>query len=304
MFSSAEEVIDPVFDRKVYAEWHMTRLRRWASTDSDTRLAARPGIKSLDKCGSSAVHWAVHENDKDLLATLLRRQAVVDIRDHYGETPVHITARSGSAEQLLLLQEAGASVSATVSNNVSCWAGGNALHLAANWGNLETLEFLLDSNCDPTIRLRDGSTPLHCAIHHLDSEARGYETTVKRLELCVEILLKKCPDSARVHDLFGHTPLQRAFSSAAPPEVRHALQKRCAPAGDKAGLHTYCTLVKFDNYLKGIGNDYYKEVRRNLIDDLRAEHLEVVEGADDILLVLNYLQWRRWMIQSSSKSSV
>jgi len=304
MFLSAEEVIESVFDRKANAKWHITRLQHWASTDSDAQLAMRPGIKSPDECGSSAVHWAAHENDNDLLATLLRRQAVVDICDHYGENPVHITARSGSAEQLLLLREAGASVSTTVSNNVTCWAGGNALHLAANWGNLETLEFLLDSNCDPTIRLRDGSTPLHCAIHHLDKEARGYETTVKRLELCVKILLKKCPDSAQVYDLYGHTPLQRAFLSAAPPKVRRTLQKRCAPAGDKRGLHTYWAVVEFDNYLKGIGNDYYKEVRCNLIDDLRAEGLAVVEVADDMLVVLNYLQWWRWMIQSSSKSSV
>lgn len=189
-------------------------------------------------------------------------------------------------------------------NDVLGWAGGNALHLAAKEGKPETLEFLLDSKCNPMIKLLDGSTPLHCAIQHLDKEERGYETTVKRYELCVKILLKKCQDSARVYDGYARTPLQRAFAIVAPPEVRRALQKRCAPFGDKLGLFTYSAVVEFDIYLKRIGDDYYEEARRSLIEDLRAQRLVVGDFGDNIRVRLNYLQWWRWMIQSRSKSSV
>lgn len=306
MDSTAEEWIGSVskMDHRAYWDWYMTKLRHWASTDSDAQLAARPGINSPDEYGSSAIHWALHDNDNELLATLICRQAVVDISDHWGESPVHVAARSGSAEQLLLLREAGASVLAKVSNDAPPWAGGNALHLAAAEGNPETLTFLLDSKCNPMTTLSNGSTPLHCAIQHLDKEEKGYETTVKRFELCVKILLKECPESARVYDGYSRTPLQRAFAIVAPPEVRRALQKKCAPLGDKLGLITYSTVMEFDLDLKDIGDGYYEEERRSLIEDLRSQRIVVEDFGDDILIGLNYIQWWRWMIQSGTKSSL
>ena len=41
--------------------------------------------------------------------------------------------------------------------------GQNALHVAAIWGSLGAIEFLLEHGCDMDAQNRDGATPLHFA---------------------------------------------------------------------------------------------------------------------------------------------
>ena len=44
-----------------------------------------------------------------------------------------------------------------------CEHGTTALHMAASWAHLDTLQFLIARGADPTLRDHDGRTPLDAA---------------------------------------------------------------------------------------------------------------------------------------------
>ena len=43
------------------------------------------------------------------------------------------------------------------------YQGRTSLHIACEYDNLEAVELLINANCLPNIRAKDGSTPLHTA---------------------------------------------------------------------------------------------------------------------------------------------
>src|SRR3977135_530077 len=70
----------------------------------------RTDVNAPEADGTTALHWAVHQNDLDLAARLLRAGAKVNARNDYGATPMSEAAITGSAEMLEALLKAGADV--------------------------------------------------------------------------------------------------------------------------------------------------------------------------------------------------
>jgi uncharacterized protein len=70
----------------------------------------RVDVNAPEADGTTALHWAVHQNDLDLAERLLRAGAKVNAKNDYGATPMSEAAVSGNAEMIEKLLKAGAEV--------------------------------------------------------------------------------------------------------------------------------------------------------------------------------------------------
>ena len=92
-------------------------------------------VRQLD--GATALHWAVHWEDRDTTELLISAGANVDTANDLGVTPLLMACTSGNAALVETLLEAGANPRDALSS------GETALMLAARAGSLETVEHLL-----------------------------------------------------------------------------------------------------------------------------------------------------------------
>ena len=128
------------------------------------RVAARGALDSLGIAYTDSVFLAAAQ-EGDLAVVKLFVQAGMSVEvadDEHGVTALHIAAFWGRLEVVEFLVGAGADVNAT--NN----DGDTALHLAAWEGHLEVVEFLVGAGADVNAADDDGDTALHLAARHGD----------------------------------------------------------------------------------------------------------------------------------------
>jgi len=77
-------------------------------------------------------------------------------------TTLHAAARDGNMELVRDIVE-GINGQAKVSINTQNSTGQTAMHLAAKWGRLEVVKYLIEAGADLEIRDRRGRTPIHDA---------------------------------------------------------------------------------------------------------------------------------------------
>ena len=93
-------------------------------------------------------------------ATLIDPQAKelnLNIKDNFGNTPLHLSIISDNMNSIKILTLKGADVN--IKNN----EGNTPLHIAARFGNVDTAKILLKSGADVNSKNNDGLTPLHVA---------------------------------------------------------------------------------------------------------------------------------------------
>jgi ankyrin repeat protein len=73
-------------------------------------ISQRVDVNTPEVDGTTALHWAVHNNDLDLVQRLIRAGAKVNVRNEYGSTPMSEAAILGRADMLEALLKAGADV--------------------------------------------------------------------------------------------------------------------------------------------------------------------------------------------------
>jgi uncharacterized protein len=100
-------------------------------------LAERAEPNDADADGTTALHWAVHYADRELVAALLDAGAKVDARNRYGVAPLYLAAENGDAAMTKLLLDRGAGP------NTALPEGETALLTAARTGDTATLEVLI-----------------------------------------------------------------------------------------------------------------------------------------------------------------
>ncbi|XP_076347295.1 uncharacterized protein LOC143245162 isoform X2 [Tachypleus tridentatus] len=126
-------------------------------------LQAGWDVNYQDKQGRTALHYCAMQSSStatELIKILIQQHANPDIADKQSFTPLHFVARSGSAEALLELLNAGASVNAKgLANQIP-------LHLAASSGNITCISMLLSEGADITAITNEGKSPLHCAANN------------------------------------------------------------------------------------------------------------------------------------------
>jgi ankyrin repeat protein len=104
-------------------------------------LEQRTEVNRAGLDGTTALHWAVEQDDVEMARLLLRAGAEAGSRNRYGVTPLYAACVNGNAAIINLLLEAGADPSTDV-------AGETALMTAARTGAIDALQALLARGVD------------------------------------------------------------------------------------------------------------------------------------------------------------
>jgi ankyrin repeat protein len=144
-------------------------------------IERRADVNAPEADGTTALHWAVQQNDLEIVDRLIRAGANVNARNEYGSTPMSEAAVTGSALLIERLLKAGADVESPNAD------GQTALMVVARTGRVDAANVLLSrgANVNAVERWR-GQTALMWAAaqnqpamvkelvaHHADPNARS-----------------------------------------------------------------------------------------------------------------------------------
>jgi uncharacterized protein len=152
-------------------------------------LAERANPNQADPDGTTALHWAVHNADADLVAKLIAAGANANAANDYGATPMSEAAVAANVDVLKALLAAGANVESANAD------GQTALMVIARGGNVAAADLLIARGADVNAReTRKGQTALMWAVaqnkpamvdlllkHGADAEARSNVTEWERI---------------------------------------------------------------------------------------------------------------------------
>jgi ankyrin repeat protein len=125
-----------------------SEVRLVTAVKSQDRAAARAlvrrgvDVNAADVDGTTALQWAAHWNDLDMVTALLAAGANPNLASRYGVTPLHESAAIGSAPVVNALLRAGARANATYGE------GETPLMGAARSGSLESVKLLIEGGAD------------------------------------------------------------------------------------------------------------------------------------------------------------
>jgi serine/threonine-protein phosphatase 6 regulatory ankyrin repeat subunit B len=97
----------------------------------------RVDVNSAEPDGTTALHWAVHQDDVELADRLIKAGARVNAANDYGSTPMSEAAMIGNAAMIDRLLKAGANVESPNAD------GQTALMIVARTGKIEAAKVLL-----------------------------------------------------------------------------------------------------------------------------------------------------------------
>jgi ankyrin repeat protein len=100
-------------------------------------LQQKKDVNAPEPDGTTALHWAAHQNDLETVSLLLKAGARVNATTSQGITPLALACENGSAAIVAVLLDRGADV------NLSDAAGQTPLMIAARTGNPDVVKSLL-----------------------------------------------------------------------------------------------------------------------------------------------------------------
>ena len=109
-------------------------------------LANNDNSRVSDSTGTTALHWAVYNDQPELVAALIEAGADVETTNNYGASPLGEAAITGNPAVIEMLLAAGADP------NASSPEGQTALMVLARTENTEASKILLEHGADPDLR--------------------------------------------------------------------------------------------------------------------------------------------------------
>jgi ankyrin repeat protein len=117
----------------------LTEAAKTGDTSAALRLIdQKADVNAAEVDGTTALHWAVHNNDARLTMGLLKASAKVNVANRYGIAPLAEAAVSGNTEIIAALLKANADVDRVDED------GQTALMLAARTGNVDAVRLLIE----------------------------------------------------------------------------------------------------------------------------------------------------------------
>ncbi len=115
------------------------------ASDVDTLkslLEAKADVNSAQADGSTALAWAVYNNDEGIVELLVRAGADVKLANEYGISPLHLACTNQNTVIVSALLKAGADPDSAK------WSGETALMTCANTGTAEAVKAMLAHGAD------------------------------------------------------------------------------------------------------------------------------------------------------------
>jgi len=109
-------------------------------------LNARSDVNAAAPDGTTALHWAVYNDDVEITRMLLQAGAKATAPNRYGVTPIYPAAVNGNADILKMLLKAGANANTTLPE------GETVLMTAARTGKVDAVNVLLDAGADLNVK--------------------------------------------------------------------------------------------------------------------------------------------------------
>jgi ankyrin repeat protein len=106
-------------------------------------LAVRADVNATQPDGTTALHWAAHQDAADIAQALIRGGANAKAANRYGATPLWLASVNGSAAVIEVLLEAGADA------NAASPEGETPLMVAARTGKVDAVRVLLAHGANP-----------------------------------------------------------------------------------------------------------------------------------------------------------
>ena len=147
--------LSSLFAAPAFANGLLAAVKARDTAAARALLGSQTDPNEADADGTTALHWAVHNDDVELASALLAAGADAVAANRYGVQPIYLAAQNGNAELVRALLEAGADAGAALPE------GETALMTAARTGDVATIETLLAAGADPNVREGwKGQTPL------------------------------------------------------------------------------------------------------------------------------------------------
>ncbi|HWF10955.1 MAG TPA: ankyrin repeat domain-containing protein [Bryobacteraceae bacterium] len=162
-------------------------------------IAQKADVNGTQPDGTTALHWAVRDDNAETVELLIRAGASVKAANRFGQTPIALAAMNGNAAIIGQLLAAGEDANKVVSES-----GDTVLMVAARTGKPDAVAVLLDRGADVNKTNATGQTALMWAASEKNAGA-------------VEVLIRHKADlNAKTHAAPPPKPLDTIFSAPFP----------------------------------------------------------------------------------------
>uniref|UniRef100_A0ABD2VUY7 Uncharacterized protein n=1 Tax=Trichogramma kaykai TaxID=54128 RepID=A0ABD2VUY7_9HYME len=238
-------------------------------------------LDTRDNLGNSALHYAIHYGNVDMVEFLLLKGANPNVANNDGMTPLHIIRAKRAVRVHLLMKFLRISdhMQQTLQLDAQDKMGNTPLHLAVRDGCFVMIEPLLRRGANPNLTNQEGMTPLHI-ICKKGTDAHIY--VMHFFRVCDSVYQAIHVD---VRDKFERTPLEWAVANRL-----HLVVDILLDNGSNLRNFIFPFPRHYDEHLKPKPDENFNSFRLRLIKDA--------------LAVVKSLEKKGWKLQEHDKLKV